>query len=543
MRHLRPRFLALPAATFAALLAIVGCAPEPKPPVALAPSPSATTEPDLPGLQQYGVAAGHPIAAEAGSAMLDAGGNAVDAAIAAAFVDPVLQPDASGIGGGGSAIVSVLGAVNHVEYVDYRDEVNLSGQVPADGGGIPGLVAGMSALHERHGVLDWAQLLQPAITLARDGAPVSRYLADQLANTLPAGPAELPQFYDAGRPLGEGDLLVQTDLADTLQVIATEGAAAFYTGSLVPALGTIPGIDADSLAAYEVQWSDPPIGQVGDYQVASASPALPGAPLIQMLQVAEGAGIENAPRGSAAFIDTQTKAWQIANDSIQTLLGDPESIDVPIDRIIDREANLSLGAELNAAAASADGDDFPEVDGNTTHISVVDRDGMSVSMTNTVTNFWGSGRYVAGFFINDSLKRFSTIGTTGKNRPAPGARSVSWSVPSLLLDEQGRPALVIGAPGGRQIPNALATVILLWALHGESLQTAVLEPRFQLLANGRLKLESDAAEAELERLGYDAYPSSQTSAFASVQALAIDWDAGTVTGTPDPRRAAGTVIR
>lgn len=478
------------------------------------------------------MAAGHPLAAAAGTAILDAGGNAVDAAIAAAFADTVLQPDASSLGGGGSAIIADS---DEVAYVDYRDEVNLAGVVPSGGAGIPGFVAGMSALHERYGSLPWDALIQGALGIAQDGAPVSGYLAGQM-KYLPTGQGTTPAFYGTdGSRLAADATLVQPDLAATLQTLAGEGASAFYTGSLVPLLSSVNGIDAASLAAYEVQWSTPPTGQFGDYTVVSASPALPGAALIQQLQIEEALGIEETAPNSAEFIDAQTQAWRIANTSIQTLFGDPMFVDVPVDDLTDPELNAALAASGGAGASA----DSPEVDGNTTHISVVDENGLTVSMTNTVTNFWGSGQYVAGFFLNDSLERFNDIGSAGLNVVRPGARSVSWSAPSLVLDGEDRPVLVVGLPGGRQIPSSLATVIALWALHDYSVQDAVLAPRFQLLPNDTLRVEQGAPVDALRGLGYQVEVSTSPAIFGSVQALEIDWEGRNILGHPDPRRTAG----
>ncbi|WEF20836.1 gamma-glutamyltransferase [Microbacterium maritypicum] len=531
-----PRLATRPAVLAALVLVtamLAGCTPiEPTPTRSPLSSSTPSPTPTLPPLAQGAVAAGHPLSAEAGTAVLRQGGNAVDAAIAAAFADTVLQPDASSIGGGGSAIIADS---DDLDYVDYRDEVNVAGTVPSSGAGIPGFVAGMAALHERYGTLPWEALLEPAIALARDGAPLSSYLAGQL-QYLPGGAADVPPFYDAdGRRLLADATFVQSTLAETLSTIATEGADAFYTGSLVPRLADVPGIDAESLAAYEVQWSDPPAGTFGDYTVVSAAPALPGAAVIQQLQIEEALGIAGAVPGSADFIDIQTRAWRIANNSIQTLFGDPNFVDVPVDALTDPEANAALAASAGAAG-TAEGED---VDGNTTHISVVDENGLTVSMTNTVTDFWGSKQYVAGFFFNNSLKRFNDIGTAGLNVVRPGARSVSWSAPSLVLDATGRPVLVVGLPGGRQIPSTLATVIALWAMHDASVEEAVLAPRFQLLTNDVLRLESDSVAAELRGRGYTVEVSGYPPVFGSVQALEIDWQTRSVTGFADPRRAAG----
>ena len=182
-------------------------------------------------------------------------------------------------------------------------------------------------------------------------------------------------------------------------------------------------------------------------------------------------------------------------------------------------------------------------DANTTHISVIDADGMAVSMTNTVTNYWGSGQYVAGFFLNDQLERFTDIGVDGANTPSPGRRSVTWSSPTMLLDAEGRPVLVIGTPGGRQIPNTTAQVVTMWALHGLSLDEAVPADRF-LLADGELRIESDRLAEELRARGYPVRvtPAASKADWGSIQALAIDWDAHTVSGVADTRRSAGVEV-
>ncbi|WP_341849210.1 gamma-glutamyltransferase [Auritidibacter ignavus] len=201
-----------------------------------------------------------------------------------------------------------------------------------------------------------------------------------------------------------------------------------------------------------------------------------------------------------------------------------------------------MGAEIQPAEAELDQRQTEAVQaGNTTHITVVDDSGMTVSMTQTLTSFWGGDQseYVAGFFLNDQLNRFAALDTE-QNQPAPGRKSVSWSAPVLLLDDQGRPVLGIGSPGGgHQIPNILASTVLPWALSGASLEQAVTGPRHSLQGS-TLALETEPA-AEVRQLaedqGWEIQVTTRNDAvFGSVQALEIDYEAGTVTGAPDPRR-------
>lgn len=514
-----------------------------------APEPSAAPEnepePDPePALGAAGVSAGHPLAAEAGMQMLEQGGTAVDAAIAAAFADAVTQPVSSGIGGGGVTIVAEAGGATNY---DYREVVNAAGEVPADGVGAPGFVAGMQLLHEEHGTLPWQDLLEPAIEIAEDGHPVSEFLAAALA--MPLGQevtADLPHFRDGtGAPLGAGDTLVQTELAQTMRTLADEGPESLYTGSLSAGVAQVPGLDAGTLEDYEVQVSEPAAGPLGEHIFVSGAPALPGAAIIQMAQLAEAGGIAEVDPDSAGFVDRISQAWLVAERSVQDSFGDPDYVDVPVDELTDPEANAAIAADLYdgdggpAAAPQGAYDGAP----NTTHISVVDEDGTGVSMTNTVTNYWGSGRYLNGFFLNDQLGRFGDIGATGSNDPEPGRRSVTWSSPSMVVDQDYRPLLVLGTPGGRQIPNTTAAVVLRWALHDQELEEAVPAGRF-ILTGGELRLETPELADDLRGLGYPVrvIDPLYRSDFGSVQALEVDWEAGSVAGFADDRRAAGFVV-
>ncbi|WP_341360983.1 gamma-glutamyltransferase [Georgenia sp. M64] len=482
--------------------------------------------------------------------VLAGGGNAVDAAIAAAFAVSVVEPFASGVGGGGSAIVASTGG-EPLNY-DYREVVAQDGTIPESGTGIPGFVAGMAALHEDHGRLDWAQLVQPAIDLAADGFPISDFLALRMRSDYgPAAVSDQRQFNGLGGifPLGAGDELVQEELAETLTVLAEDGPQSFYTGSIADRLDDVDGIDLASLAAYDVVRSEPVRGRVGDYEIVSAAPALPGVALVQMLQVAEAMGIAGTEPGSADYVETLSNSWLVADGSVAQHLGDPAFVDVPVDELTDQARNADLADDITTSAASAEvfGSDNVAgaadlVPGNTTHITVVDADGLMVSMTNTITSFWGGGdaQAVGGFFLNNQLSRFAALDTP-QNQPAPGRRSVSWATPTVVLDEQGRPVLGVGTPGGHQIPTILANVLARWALHDQPLEDAVAAPRFHL-QDGTLTLEeppSPELSARLDDLGWASdVVTVEEAVFGSVQALEVDHDSGEITGAEDNRREA-----
>lgn len=486
--------------------------------------------------------------------VLTEGGNAVDAAIAAAFAVAVVEPYASGIGGGGSAIVAPDGDGGQALAYDYREVVADDGQVPASGIGIPGFVAGMATLHETHGQAEWADLLDPAITLAAEGHPVSGMLAQRLGEDVGPGiVAAHGHFAAGGGALAAGDVLVQEELAQTMRTLAQDGAESFYTGGLAGGLTSVPGIDAGSLAGYEVVSGEPARGQVGDHEVLGPMPPLPGAPLIQMFQVAHALDTGGTEPGSVEFIERISRAWEIADESTGSVLGDPAFVDVPVAELTDPDRAAQLAATVTqasgppagGAAESAEADlAAAAAPGNTTHISVVDDAGMAVSMTNTLTHWFGSGEYHGGFFLNDQLTRFSAIDSVA-NRPEPGKRSVSWSLPLMVLDDQQRAVLVIGTPGGRLIPNIVTSVYARWAWHGQDLAEVVAAPRFHLEGQ-TMRVEgalSSGVTDELAARGYEieVVPDSLYS-FGSVNALLVDPETGALAGAADPRRLADVAV-
>jgi gamma-glutamyltranspeptidase / glutathione hydrolase len=488
----------------------------------------------------YGVNAAHPAAVEAGMTVLAAGGNAVDAAIATAYAAGVAEPFGSGIGGGGAALVVEQGG-EPVAY-DYRDVVNRSGQIPASEIGVPGFVAGMEALHADYGTLDRADLVAPAIAVAEDGVETYEMLAHQVnlhARRMPQD--RLPHFFPGGRPLQVGERLVQPELADTLRVIADGGAAAFYEGALAEALAAaVEGVDGASLAAYDVRRREPVAGPFGDYTVVSAPPPLAGATLVQMLQVAEALGLAEHEPGSAAFVHALAMGWRVANHFRTWQLADPDFVEVATDELVDATVNAVLAAGIPADAI-LEGDPGELADaagaGETTHLTVVDADGMMVSMTNTLTSLFGSGQYALGFFLNDSLGIFG--GQVRNQPPEPGKRAVSSTVPTIVLDGHGRPVLGLGSPGGSRIPNAVAGVLARWALHDMPLAEAVEAPRFHL-HRSELHLEDEQPDVadSLRGRGYKVSGPPFSYYFGSVQALEIDYDTGALVGAADPRRAA-----
>jgi len=578
--------------------------PSPSSPTTQTPTPAVTPESVL---DAGAVNAGHPVATAAGVAVLQEGGNAVDAAIAAAFAVTVAEPFGSGLGGGGSAILVAPGMdpVN----VDYRDVVPATG-VPRDYTGVPGLVAGLWHLHQEYGSLPWTRLVEPAIALASNGVPVSEMLHNQLrGKNGTAATRGVEHFRPGGKPLSKGDLLVQTDLARSLGQVAADGAEGFYRGPLATALGAAhPALDTASLGSYAVQVSDPPRGEWAGYTVLGATPALPGPGFIQLLQIVEALDVTKTTPGSAEYVNLMSTALRRSLRTMKDEIGDPAFVDVDSDLLTNRDANVRIAKGLSlkgpdpqpspsptptpspsptktkkpkpspsptktkkpkpspsptktkkpkpspspSASPSPTADPEPTnppptpdeeqtSPGETTHLTVVDSSGLMVTMTNTLTSLWGSGKYVDGFFLNDQLNRFSKL-SGPLNKPAPGRRTVSWSLPAIVVDGEGRPVLGIGSPAGERIPMILTNVLTRWGLYGQDLQTAVDAPRFH--AAGRAldmerKPSSDGLKT-LKQMGYKvtAPIPAYFYFYGSVQAIEVDWDAHTVSGAQDSRREA-----
>jgi gamma-glutamyltranspeptidase/glutathione hydrolase len=506
-----------------------------------APDPEPTTEEPTrdPGPVPVGaqaVSAGHPDAVDAGMQALADGGSAVDAAVAAAFAVSVVEPFASGVGGGGAALVHGLGE-QPLAY-DYREVVAADGRIPASGTGVPGFVAGLEQLHRDHGVLPWADLVQPAVALAQDGVRTTELVAGQLvAGRARLDPSALEQLFPGGAALEEGDLLVQPELAETLRAIADGGAEVIHDDALGGALTSVEGIDAPTLAGYQVATPDPVVGALGPYVVVGAGLPLTGVTVVQMLQTSAALGATEDAPGSAEFVDAVTTSWVRAEEVLRTQVGDPAYVDVPVGQLTDPERNAA-GVGGTAVPGGRGGVGPEGGDGNTTHITVVDDQGTVVSMTNTLTSFWGSGQEVGGFFLNDQLRRFD-LGSGPANAPEPGKRSVSYSSPTIVADGDGRPLLGIGSPGGARIPTTLTHVLLRWGFHDQSLQEAVDGPRFHL-EGGVLYTEQLPARtvARLRELGYAVQQGEPFPLyFGSVQALEVDYERAEIRGAQDPRRA------
>lgn len=465
------------------------------------------------------VVSSHYLASEAGRDVLRNGGNAVDAAVATAFVLAVTLPAAGNIGGGGflvyhgndGAVTSfnfrekAPAAATATMYLDENGEIransNHDGPLSV---GVPGTVAGLWLAHQRLGSKPWAELVQPAVDLAEKGFPSTwamqgflEYLQQQ---TDPMFAAARDAFLKDGKDRYEpGELWKQPDLAATLRRIQKDGKDGFYKGKTASLLADFMArngglITEADLAAYEAVEQPPVHGTYRGYDVyAMGPPSSGGVALTEMLNILEGFDLKAIGHNSALYLHLLTEAMRRAFADRAEYLGDPAfNSDMPIDRLTSKEYAREMVATIDLFRASvSDSSLFNRALGyeseETTHFSVVDAEGNAVSLTYTLEYGYGSRLVVegAGFLLNNEMGDFNPIPgrttTTGligtdPNLVAPGKRMLSSMTPTIVARE-GQPVLVIGSPGGRTIINTVLQVVLNVLDHGMNIGQAIEAPR------------------------------------------------------------------
>jgi gamma-glutamyltranspeptidase / glutathione hydrolase len=438
-----------------------------------------------------------------GLEVLEKGGNAVDAAVAVGFALAVTLPRAGNVGGGGFMVVHSADRKANVA-IDYREtapaattpDVFLDADQQADparsrdsglGVGIPGTVAGLSLAlrHFGSGKFTLAELVAPAVRLAREGIPVR----DDLFDSLQRGQKRLARWSSTARiflkPDGAapavGDKLVQSELADVLETIGREGPRAFYIGpvadkivaSVRAAGGLMTRLDLES---YTPVIREPVSGTYRGYEVVSMPPpSSGGVHLIEMLNILEGYPSDLIGSRSPAALHLELEAMKLAYADRALYLGDSDSVDVPLDRLMSKDHAAGLREKIDEKRATPSRDIRPEIavpsgGGDTTHFSVVDGAGNVVANTYTLNFNFGLGLVAdgTGILLNNELDDFAAkpgapnaFGLIGSaaNAPGPRKRPLSSMTPTIVFKD-GKPTLVTGAPGGSRIITTVLQVIL-----------------------------------------------------------------------------------
>ncbi len=456
------------------------------------------------------------LASKVGVDILKKGGNAVDASVAVQFALAVVYPNAGNIGGGGFMVYrSSKGEVNTLDFREkaagaasrdmYLDsagnpivEKSLYGSLAA---GVPGSVAGMYEAHQKYGKLPWADLLVPAIALANSGFEISERQARELN--------ELQQRFIQLNPLGtalvknsmwaKGDLLLQKELANTLTLVKTQGKAGFYEGAVADTIvaemkrsGGI--ITLEDLKGYQAIWREPVTGVYKGYKIITMPPPSSGGiALIQLLKAVEHYPLKKWGHNADSTVQLMVEAERRVYADRATHLGDPDFYKVPVKELVDstytkeRMRNFSWDKATPSAAVSA-GKIAPKEREETTHFSVVDREGNSVSITTTLNGSYGAAVVVkgAGFLLNNEMDDFSVkpgapnmYGLVGgeANAIAPHKRMLSSMTPAIL-EKDGDLFMVVGTPGGSTIITSVFQTILNVIDFDLNMQAAVAAKKF-----------------------------------------------------------------
>ena len=547
-------------------------------------APGFATKP-LVTAQERMIVAASPLAAQAGDRIMAGGGSAADAAIAALLVLNVVEPQSSGIGGGGFALVhgpdglttwdaretAPAGAtpdmfMENGEVLPFRTAAASGRSI-----GVPGLVRLMEALHVRHGKLPWADLFQPATLLARDGFEVSPHLAKMLARYADflTGTDAAAAFLIDGEPMAAGAILKQPRLAETLDSIATHGGNVFYTGPLaerivvaadhIPRPGTL---SLDDLAVYRVIERPAVCHRYRRYRVCGMGPPSSGATTTgQILMLLDRFKLDDLGLDDPRLWHLFASASRLAYADRARYLADSDFVKVPVVGLLDAAYMDTRAGLINQFEASknkaAAGDppgradelhapDVREDPPGTTHLSVVDKDGLAISLTASIESPFGSGRIAGGFLLNNQLTDFSfrptdADGVSIANAPAPGKRPRSSMAPTIAYLDN-RPVALTGSPGGGRIPEYVAQSLVAMLAFEADPATAAALPHISQRNRGTVALEPGMPATvieDLKTLGHKTEEAEMTSGLHIIRILPD----GTLMGGADPRREGVAIGR
>lgn len=456
--------------------------------------------------KKFMVAAANPYASKAGFSILQQGGSAVDAAIAAQLVLALVEPQSSGLGGGTfmlywdnkktklttfdgretapAAATSALFLDKQGKPLKWRDAV-----VGGRSVGVPSLLATLATAHKRYGRLPWHTLFDQAITLAEQGFVVSPRLEKLLAMNLNPGIHTLPEvkqyFFPKGKSVKAGDVLVNEKLANVYRSVAKEGIDVFYKGWIAKKIvekvqhaAIAPGLlTMADMAAYQVKEREAVCGPYKQFKVCGmAPPSSGGVTVIQILAQLQTFNLQQYPANDAQAIHLYTQSARLAFADRNKYIADADFVSVPVKgliapsylakraQLIDPKKDMGKANAGMPQGALALADDSAIERPSTTHLSIVDSEGNAVSMTSSIENGFGSALMVEGFILNNQLTDFSLApqkdGQWVANRVQANKRPRSSMAPTMVFNEDNSLRLLLGAPGGSRIINYVAQTII-----------------------------------------------------------------------------------
>ena len=507
------------------------------------------------------VASAHALASQAGIEILKAGGNAVDAAVAAAFTIGVVEPNASGIGGEGMMVL-YLASTGKTVAIDYRSAapaaLEFPGGIPDTGLGavaVPGTVAGLTMALEKYGEMKLPQVIAPAIRLAEQGFVVSPTLAGIVVDNFEAisrNEALAKLVCPEGLPIEAGATLRNPDLAASLRKIAAGGADVFYRGVLADALAADMAagggrITKADLAAYRAIEREPVRGRYRDHEIVSAPPPVAGVSLVEILQILDQFDLPKEAPLSPRYVHLAAEAMKRGFADYTANVGDPGFVKVPVAGLVSPDFARRRAAEIRPDAitpkVTAMDPARPESP-STTSLAVVDGRGNMVALTQTISDFFGAKVVIGGTGIipNNEMKNF---GTRGPNALAPGKRMRTMIAPTILMKD-GKPFAALGTPGAARILSTMTLLVSNLVDFGMGIQEAIEAPRFyardietDLSVEARMPAATIAA---LTRMGYSVKTLGEYDLFfGGAQGIVIDRRTGLRIGGADPRRDGAVV--
>lgn len=524
------------------------------------------------------IVTGQDLATRAGLYVLKKGGNAVDAAVTAAFVMAVTLPRAGNIGGGGfmliySAKTKEVAALDfwqkaparasHDMYIgpDGKADQKLS-RFSYIAVAVPGTVAGLAAALKKYGTISLGRALVPAIRLAEEGYVLNEMQAADLKSyeyILKPYPSSVKIFFKPGGSVyGTGELFVQKDLGRTLREIARKGPDAFYRGSIAETIdrqmkanGGI--LTKEDLAAYAPVFRKPLQGSYRGHRIFTMPPpSYGGTSILQILNILEGYDLKACGHNSAAALHLLSEAMKRALADAAQYIGDPDMVKVPAAGITSkayaRDLRKSIDPGRSTPSVQIRPGDAPGYEKeSTTHFSVVDREGNAVSCTFTLNGNFGSGIVVdgAGFLLNNEMDNFNTHPgkadpggpvETEANAIAPNKRMTTGMAPTIVMKD-GRPFIVTGSPGSSRIISTIVQVITNVVDYDMNIQEAVNAPKaHNEWLPDELRIEKGISPDSVRILGQMGHKVVTGDPMGAATSVLIDPKKGTRFGAPDPRR-------
>ncbi|MCI5725060.1 MULTISPECIES: gamma-glutamyltransferase [Fusobacterium] len=503
-------------------------------------------------------------ASKIGLDVLKQGGNAIDAAVAVGFALGVCEPQSSGIGGGGFMIIR-FAKTGETKFIDFREiapkkstpdmwildkDGNVIGDEKEHGGksiGVPGAVKGFLYALDKYGNLSRKDVIQPAVDLANNGYKVSAIMNMDMNNELKLiqqYPETAKIYLKDNKPYNVGDTLKNPDLAKTMEKIIKDGEKAFYEGEIAEAIvkstNKANGImSLEDLKNYDIRVNEPVSGTYRGYEIlTSAPPSSGGAHIIQILNILENYNLKDIPAGSTKFYHLLSESMKMAFADRAKFMGDTEFIKIPLKGVIDKDYAKTLKDKIDMTKSQdySEGDPWKFESKDTTHYSIIDKEGNIVAVTNTVNGVFASGVVAegTGILLNNEMDDFDT-GHGKANSIEAFKKPLSSMSPTIILKD-GKPVASLGGLGAQKIITGIAQVIIQLIDYEKDIQEAIDFPRIHD-AYGTLTYEGRIDKnviAELKALGHELKDGGEWLEYPCIQGVTIK--DGVLRGGADPRR-------